>query len=247
MPPGRFDRHFVEKLVYLPAAAIFQPEPAAPQVAALPALDAGHLTFGSFNRLGKINGATIGLWSQLLRALPDSRLFLAGIPQDGQQTEFIRRFAKAGVVRERIAIHPRGPMDTYLALHHQVDICLDTVPYNGGTTTHHALWMGVPTLTVAGTTPAGRQGAGILELAGLAEFIAADAADFVAKGRHWAARLDVLAELRTGLRERCRRSPSQRPDVLVAGLEQAFRRMWTRWCAGLPAESFEIPAAELAS
>jgi len=242
LPTGRFDRHFVEKLVYLPAAAIFQPEPAAPPINALPALTAGYLTFGSFNRLGKINAATIGLWSQLLCALPTSKLIIAGIPP-GQHADLIQRFAAQGVARERLAVHARAPIETYLALHHRVDICLDTLPYNGGTTTHHALWMGVPTLTVAGTTPAGRQGAGILGLAGLDAFIATDAPDFVAKGVRWSTELGALAELRAGMRERCRRSPSQRPDMLAAALEQALRRMWTRWCANLSAESFEIPAA----
>jgi predicted O-linked N-acetylglucosamine transferase (SPINDLY family) len=247
LPPGQFDRHFVEKLVYLPAAAIFQPEPAAPQVAALPALATGHLTFGSFNRLGKINPVTIGLWSQLLRALPASRLILAGIPQGGEPKQLIDRFAAEGVARERLDFHPRGRLETYLALHHRVDICLDTLPYNGGTTTQHALWMGVPTLTIAGTTPAGRQGAGILARVRLEEFVAADSADFVAKGVRWAAELGALAELRAGLRERCRQSPSHQPDVLVRALDAALRRMWTRWCAGLPAESFAVDAPPLVS
>jgi predicted O-linked N-acetylglucosamine transferase (SPINDLY family) len=244
LPPGQFDRHFVEKLIYLPATAIFQPEPTAPPVNALPALAAGHLTFGSFNRLGKINAGTIGLWSKLLRALPTSRLILAGIPLDGRHHQLMERFAAEEVAPERLVCHARGPIDAYLALHHQVDLCLDTFPYNGGTTTHHALWMGVPTLTMTSTTPAGRQGAGILGLAGLGEFIATDAADFVAKGLHWATRLTSLAELRAGLRERCRQAPSQRPEVLVAALERALRRMWTRWCAGLPAESFEVGAGD---
>jgi len=247
LPPGQFDRHFVEKLVYLPATGIFQPEPTAPQVAALPALATGHVTFGSFNRLGKINAATIRLWSRLLQALPASTLIIAGIPQGGQHVVLMEQFAAEGVASERLTFHARGGMDSYLALHHQVDLCLDTFPYNGGTTTHHALWMGVPTLTMAGTTPAGRQGACILGLAGLDDFIALDADDFVARGLDWSTRLTALAELRAGLRERCRQSPGQRPDVLVAALERALRRMWTRWCANLPAESFEIPAAELVS
>jgi len=247
LPPGQFDRHFVEKLVYLPATGIFRPEPTAPQVVALPALATGHVTFGSFNRLGKINAATVRLWSKLLQALPASKLIIAGIPLDDQHIKLSQRFDAEGVDRARLTFHARGGIDAYLALHHQVDLCLDTFPYNGGTTTHHALWMGVPTLTMAGTTPAGRQGACILGLAGLDEFIARDADDFVSRGLNWAARLDTLAELRAGLRERCRQSPSQRPDILVAALERALRRMWTRWCANLPAESFEIPAAEFVS
>jgi predicted O-linked N-acetylglucosamine transferase (SPINDLY family) len=213
----------------------------------LPALANGHLTFGSFNRLGKLNTSTIGMWSQLLRALPASRLTLAGIPPGAEHKQLIRRFASEGIAGERLDFHPRGPLQTYLALHHGVDICLDTFPYNGGTTTQHALWMGVPTLTIAGTTPAGRQGAGILARVGLAEFIAADSGDFVAKGVRWATELAALAELRAGLRERCRQSPSHRPDILVRALDAALRRMWTRWCADLPAESFALDAAPLVS
>jgi predicted O-linked N-acetylglucosamine transferase (SPINDLY family) len=145
LPPGQFDQHFVEKLVYLPVTGIFQPETAAPQVVALPALATGQLTFGTFNRLGKINAATIRLWSKLLRALPASKLIVAGIPQGVQHIQLMEKFAAEGVDRERLTFHSRSGIDLYLALHHQVDLCLDTFPYNGGTTTYHALWMGVPT------------------------------------------------------------------------------------------------------
>jgi tetratricopeptide (TPR) repeat protein len=238
LPPGRFDRHFVEKLVYLPAAAVFQPNAAAPPVNALPALATGSITFGSFNRLGKVNAATIALWSRLLRALPESSLILADVPLDGRHTQLIERFAAEGIEGNRLTVYARTPMDAYLSLHHHVDVCLDTTPYTGGTTTQHALWMGVPTLTLAGTTPAARQGAGVLGRVGLEGFTATDAVDFVAKGLYWARHPAELAELRAGLRERFRHSPAQRPDLLADGLESAFRFMWQRWCAGLPPESF---------
>ena len=244
LPPGRFDRQFVEKLVYLPAAAVFRPEPTAPAVNTLPALTTGHLTFGSFNRLSKITAETVSVWSRLLRALPETRMIIAGIHLDGRQNRLVDQFAAESIGRERLTFYPRSNFTDYLALHHQVDICLDTLPYGGGTTTHCALWMGVPTLSIAGTTPPARQGAGILGLVGLEAFVATDLADFVAKGTDWAKQLAVLADIRTGLRERCRQSPSQRPDVLVAGLEQALRRMWHRWCAGLLPASFHSSDAE---
>lgn len=245
LPPGQFDRQFVEKLVYLPAAAVFLPDPTAPAVGALPALTVGHLTFGSFNRLSKISAETVCTWSKLLRALPESKMIVAGIHLDGRQNKLVDQFAAEGIGQDRLVLHPRSRFSDYLAVHHQVDICLDTLPYGGGTTTHCALWMGVPTLTIAGTTPPARQGAGILGLVGLEAFVATDVTDFVAKGTNWANHLAVLAEIRAGLRERCRHSPSQRPDVLAAGLRQALRRMWQRWCAGLPPDSFISSAAEL--
>jgi predicted O-linked N-acetylglucosamine transferase (SPINDLY family) len=73
---------------------------------------------------------------------------------------------------------------------------------------------------------------------GLGEFVASDEADFITKGLDWAGRLHELAELRAHLRDRCRASPTSRPAIVADALERALRRMWERWCAGLPPESF---------
>src|SRR5207237_8088657 len=112
---------------------------------------------------------------------------------------------------------------------------LDTFPYTGGTTTNHALWMGVPTLTLGGHTPPGRQGAAMLGHVGLDGFVAEDIVDFRSKGLAWAGDLPALAAVRAGLRARCELSPIRRPELIAAGLESALRTMWQRWCAGLPA------------
>lgn len=238
LPPGQFDRHFTEKLAYLPAQAPFQPCASAPPVNLLPALAAGCITFGSFNRLGKINAATIDIWSQLLRALPAAKMLLGGMTSETQRLKLIDRFAAQGIDRQRLTFHARCGMEAYLALHQHVDLCLDTYPYTGGTTSIHAVWMGVPTLTIAGSTPAARSGAAILGQVGLDGFTATDAADFVAKGLYWATHHPALAEVRAGLRARLQHSPSRQAGTVAAALAQALRHMWRRWCAGLPAESF---------
>jgi predicted O-linked N-acetylglucosamine transferase (SPINDLY family) len=234
LPPGEFDPQFTEQLLYLPDRWAFEPHPAAPAVNALPALTAGHLTFGSFNRLGKVNGATVRLWSTLLRALPDSQMILGGMPTAGEQRSLIAQFAAEGIALERLEFHGRVTMDVYLALHHQVDICLDTQPYAGGTTTMHALWMGVPTLTVAGATAFARAGAGILGQLGIEGFTAADGADFVARGLYWAAHLEELAAVRAGLRARLTHSENGNPDHVVDALATALRQIWRQWRSGGP-------------
>jgi len=161
------------------------------------------------------------------------------MPQDGQTGRLVDWFTQGGVARNRLQFHARCDVATYLAMHGQVDICLDTFPYTGGTTTYHALWMGVPTLTLAGKTAPGRQGAAILGHVGLDSFIADDANDFLKKGRSWAGDLSALSAVRSGLRERCAQSPIRNPKLIADGLESALRTMWKRWCAGLPPESFE--------
>lgn len=246
LPVGRFDDKFTEKIVRLPASAPFQPFAGAPPVNALPALDNGHITFGSFNRREKLSREVIALWSRLLRELPDSRMLLGGMPESGHHDTLIAWFEEEGIERERLEFQPRSGLDKYLALHHRVDICLDTFPYNGGTTTHHALWMGVPTLTLAGQSMAGRAGSAILSRVGLQDFAVDDVEAFVAQGLHWADRLDALAALRSGLREHLAASPLRRPENLAAGLARALRIMWRRWCAGLPPASFEVTLEGLA-
>lgn len=239
-PLGQFDDQFTEKIVRLPISVPFQPSKDAPSISILPALSNGYVTFGSFNRQSKLSSTVIALWSQLLRALPDSRLMLAGMSEDGKYDVLIDGFTKEGIERERLSFHPRCCMDDYLALHQQVDICLDTFPYNGGTTTFNALWMGVPTLTLAGHTVAARSGAGILGHVGLDAFVAQDTTDFVQKGLYWAGNLDSLASVRARLRESFQQSAIGQPAIVAAGVECALRMMWKRWCVGLPAESFEV-------
>jgi predicted O-linked N-acetylglucosamine transferase (SPINDLY family) len=246
-PAGHpIEDRYTEKIVRLPAGAPFLPVADAPAVNALPALENGFLTFGSFNHLTKINPQTIALWSQLLRALPDSHMLIGGMGgEDGSRDRLVEWFAHEGVERERLVFHPRCDILAYLRLHHQVDICLDAIPYGGGTTTYHALWMGVPTLSLAGHTMPERLGLTILSYQGLAEFAADDEAAYVQKGVDWAHKLAALAEVRATLRERMRKSPSGQPALIAAGVERALRSMWQRWCGGLPAQSFEVEASSL--
>ncbi|MDI1245176.1 MAG: tetratricopeptide repeat protein [Rhodoferax sp.] len=245
LPPGKYDHLFTEKLVRLPAYAAFKPQADAPPVNDLPALHQGYVTFGSFNRPNKISREVIALWSAVLRAVPSAHMVLGGFPPEGQYNTVLAAFADEGIARERLHFHQKTNMRAYLELHHQVDICLDTFPYNGGITTMHALWMGVPTLTLAGHTVGGRMGAGIQGHVALGGFVAEDAAAFVQQGLHWAQQGPALASLRAGLRERFSGSALGQPALAGAGLVRALRLMWQRYCAGLPAASFEVRAHEM--
>lgn len=245
LPEGRFDDQFTEKIVRLPANAPFLPFQNAPAVTALPALKNGHMTFASFNRMSKISRSSIALWGQLLRAVPDSIMLLGAMPLNERHDTLIEWFAQEEIPVERLRFHERCEMSAYLALHQQVDLCLDTFPYNGGTTTQHALWMGVPTLTLPGNGMPGRVGAAILSRVGLDAFVADSAEDFVERGIYWTTHLTELAELRATLREHLSQSPLRNPEVIATGLEHALRIMWRRWCEDLPAESFEVTLQDI--
>jgi len=240
LPPGQYDHLFTEKLVHLPITAPFQPAAGAPDLVPPPMLQTGHVTFGSFNRLSKISRDVVGVWAGLLRAVPDARLLIAGLPEHGHEA-LQPWFDQEGIAPERLRFYRRSGMFDYLALHNEVDICLDTFPYSGGTTTLHAMWMGVPTLTLAGETAAGRQTACILEHSALPQFIAHDAADFAVKGTAACRDLATLAALRAAMRSRFAPNGSDSMALVADSVEHALRQMWQRWCAGLPAASFDVP------
>jgi protein O-GlcNAc transferase len=242
-PPGLLDSQFTEKLLLLPACVPFLPSGFAPAVQPAPALTNGYITFGSFNRLNKINRQVIARWCRLLRALPDSRMLLAAMPTSEAPAQLRDWFTEEGIAPERLTFEARTGISQFMVMHHRVDICLDTFPYGGGTTTFHALWMGVPTLTVAGPTFPSRAGTMILRLIELEEFIASDDEDFVRKGVAIAANLMLLGAYRFSLRFRLERSTMGKPALITEGLENGLRIIWQRWCEGLPPVSFEAPVA----
>ncbi len=243
-PPGLLDEQFTEKLVFLPASAPFIPSPDAPPVSPAPACEHGYITFGSFNRPAKLSRGVIARWSKLLLAVPNARMVLGGMPSEDIGNKLRDWFNREGIASERLSFYAHTNTSDYLALHRLVDVCLDTFPYTGGTTTLHALWMGVPTLTMMGSNLPGRVGATLLEHVGLDTFIAEDEADFLQKGMLIAKDMAQLATLRTGLRARVKNSAMGQPALIAAGLENALRTMWQRWCAGLAPISFEADPAQ---
>lgn len=245
LPPGELDDQFTEALAYLPASVPFLPSPDAPPVNALPALSNGYVTFGSFNRPAKISRSVVALWSQVLREVADARMLIGGLHTQSHGDTLNTWFAAEGIASDRLRFEVRGDMPAYLGLHHHVDLCLDTFPYNGGTTTYHALWMGVPTLTLVGRTAAGRPGAAILGRVGLDGFTARSHDDFVRAGVYWAAHLAELSAIRARLRQQFSASATGQPAVIAQGLSRALCVMWQRWCAGQPASTFAVRREDL--
>nr|WP_082902648.1 tetratricopeptide repeat protein [Paraburkholderia ginsengiterrae] len=245
-PFGDIEKQFSEKLVHLASIGPFHPEKNAPPVNILPAMHNGYITFGSFNRLNKLRPDVIAVWARLLRALPTSRMVLGSMTGDEGDDNLISWFVNEGISRDRLSFRSRSRAEVYLQQHFQVDLCLDTFPYTGSTTVLNSLWMGVPTLTIAGKTMASRAAMAWLAHSGLDAFAAEDADDFVAKGIKIASDIPALASIRTSLRERCMQSAPFQPDVVAKSLSRAFRTMWQRWCDGLPPAAISTDDAQTA-
>jgi protein O-GlcNAc transferase len=228
-PPGTTERFHSERLIRLPRSfCCYLPEGSSPAVAALPCLESGRITFGSFNNLAKVTPEVIALWSRVLQAVPGSRMLMKCRPfaDDEVCARIMESFAGEGVAAERIELHPgdAAPAD-HLAQYGRVDIALDTFPYNGTTTSCEALWMGVPVVTLAGTRHAARTGVSILTNCGLATLVAQSLEEYVAIACELARDTAALQRLRAGLRERVSLSPLTDGKGVTRELEAAFMGM----------------------
>lgn len=237
--PGGADAFAVERLVRLPQGFLcYGASDQAPPVAPLPAGAAGPVTFGSFNNLPKLCDETLDLWARVLLAVPDSRLLLKarGLDDPAIRQGVVARFALAGVDPARLRFAGRvRDYAGHMALYGEIDIGLDSLPYNGTTTTCEALWMGVPTVTLAGDRHCARVGASLLTRVGLEDCVAETAEDYVAAAARLAVDRARLAELRAGMRARLQASPLMDAKGFAASLEEAYRGLWRDWCARAPA------------
>lgn len=235
-PPGNADRLSSERLVRLPEGFLCYTAPATmPEVAPLPAIGRGFVTFGSFNNLVKVTAGTLDLWAAILKRVPGSRLFLKHkwLGEPDMQARVLNLFERRGVARDRIELSGKlEAHEQHFVAYGGVDIALDTFPYNGATTTCEALWMGVPVITLAGDRHAARVGASILTRVGLKDLVATRPQEYVDIAARLAGDLPALAALRAGLRAQVAGSPLCDGDRFARDLEAAYRVMWRDWCAG---------------
>ena len=231
-PPDN-ERFYTENVVRLPDTYMCYAPQSTLEVGPLPALTNGYVTFGCFNKLVKMNLEVIAIWARILRALPNSRLCLKDVPFNEPliRERYARRFAEFGVAAERLIFLGRTPYDEHQLCYRQIDIALDPFPFNGGTTTVEALWMGVPVITLAGDHFVSRMGVSHLNGVGLPELIATSPEDYLRKAEELAQDLSQLSSIRQGLRGRMASSPLCDGPRFTQGLEAAYRTMWRSWCA----------------
>jgi predicted O-linked N-acetylglucosamine transferase (SPINDLY family) len=143
-PPGEADRLHAERLMRLQRSFLcYRPPQDAPPPAPLPARAAGYVTFGSFNTLAKVTADSVRVWSRILRAVPESRLYLKAraLRDPHMQKKFASLFVQFGIEPGRLAMMPLViSQREHLGSYDRMDVALDPFPYNGTTTICEALW-----------------------------------------------------------------------------------------------------------
>ncbi len=231
-PPGDADHFHTERLVRLPGGFhCYRAPDNAPDVAPSPGSRNGFMTFGSFNHVAKITPEVVATWAEVLRQVPHSRLLLKGrtLRHDDARAGLRAAFLEVGIVPDRLELRPWSVrVEDALSAYGDVDVALDTYPYNGTTTTFEALWMGVPVVTLRDQRHAGRVGASILTHLGRPEWIADDADAYVDIARRLAADLPALAGLRQSLRGELAHSSLADAPGFARKLERTYYELLLR-------------------
>jgi predicted O-linked N-acetylglucosamine transferase (SPINDLY family) len=229
--PPEDEALYIEKPLRLPGCYLcYTPPREAVAPSPPPMLRQGHVTFGCFNNLAKINDEVLAAWAAILARLPDARLLLkTAVLREAETAQKLRaRFAAMGGDVARLDLEGHSPRTDYFARYATVDCMLDPFPFPGGTTTAEAIHAGVPTLTRRGRGGMiSRNGETLLNAVGLQDWIAADTADYIEKAVAFAQDGQQLAAIRA----RLALGPLGDARAYAQGLEAAWRFIWRDWCA----------------
>ncbi len=233
-PPADSEPFYSETLLRLPAFLCYEPPALDIYPAEPPSLRHKYTTFGSLNNPAKISPPLVELWAAVLKKTPDSRLLLKGVGFDHQESrERMRQlFALHDIQADRLLFRGYTPgRSEHLLVYNQVDIALDTIPYNGTTTTFEALWMGVPVITMRGDRHAARVGASIVNRVAGPEFCAVDRGEYISLSFNLAQDKKRLQRLRKELRFQLLSSALCQSASFCRQFENICRQVWQQWCA----------------
>jgi predicted O-linked N-acetylglucosamine transferase (SPINDLY family) len=233
LDPSPHQGHYTERSLPLSGPYwCYQPPAAPPEVSPLPADKNNFITFGCLNPFFKVSPAAFAVWRELLVQVPNSRLLLHALA--GSHRDLFRNdLAQHQINPHRLDFVGKQSYSDYLTTYAKIDIALDSFPFPGAATTCDALFMGVPTITLAPESGSAvqRMGASILAHAGLTAFIARTPEDYLRIATTCAHEQPRLTALRGQLRPRLLKSPLMDPAAYTRSVEVAYRQAWRAWCA----------------
>jgi predicted O-linked N-acetylglucosamine transferase (SPINDLY family) len=176
----------------------------------------------------------VKLWSAILHLVSGSRLLFKYylLEEEARQAHLRAWFAEEGIPSQRLVFLGSSLSTDYFDEYRLIDIALDPFPYNGGSTTLDALWMGVPVVTLAGRSPVQRTGASVLTAVGLPDLVTQTPEQYVTTAVFLAGTLPKIPDARRNLRKTLEASPLMDEIGMVRSAESAFREMWRTWCRG---------------
>jgi protein O-GlcNAc transferase len=229
------DPHFTERLWRLPRFPVaYRMNTSLPEGGWTPD-PGGTIWLGSFNNNAKMREETLGMWAKVLHAIPEAKLLFEDGHVHDEETHdrLLTTLREFGVNASRVVFIPYvSGHERHMKLYDRLDIALDTIPFNSGTTAFDALWMGVPLVTIAGNWLGGIMAATALEALGRPEWIAHSEAQYVSIVCSLARDVEKRKQLRKSQRVRMANSQLCDAEGLAQSLGDAFEAMYHQWSAG---------------
>ncbi|MEM7407321.1 MAG: SEC-C metal-binding domain-containing protein [Pseudomonadota bacterium] len=232
-PPGAAFAGGTEELIRLECLAAYSPPEDYPPVCNPGPADERSFAFGSFNNTAKLSPKTVRLWAKVLDAVPHATLTLKypSLSQTSVRQRLSQAFVDQGVDASRLhLLGADAKLHDHLARYHQIDLALDSYPYNGTTTNCESFLMGVPVLTLAGNDHRSRVTASQLVALGFTQLIAHSEEEYVERASALAHDAAALTAVRNNLRERFLESPLVDGAAFARDFELRVRSMWRKWC-----------------
>ena len=173
----------------------------------LPAKKNNYITFGSFNNFFKISESNIDTWSNILKSVKNSKLILKSSLKNLIDYDLKNKFSDKGVLDSIIFLNRTEGIKDHFNLYKEIDLSLDTFPYNGVTTSFESLWMNVPVLSLKGHNFNSRCGESINVNAGLNHFVAKNPKEYVQKAILYSENLENLENERKYIFENILNTP----------------------------------------
>ena len=240
--PGSEQQHYMEKIIYLPS---YQANDSKRRIAERTftreelGLPREGFVFACFNANYKITPATFEVWMRILGQVQGSNLFLY-VGDQVAERNIHKEGERRGIDSRRIVFGEKLVFEEYLARFRAVDLFLDTLPYNAGTTASDALWAGLPVLTCMGQAFAGRVAASLLTAINLPELITSTPAQYEELAVELATNPRMMAHIRQKLAANRLAAPLFNTAQFARTLEAAYTQIYERYNAGLRPEHVNI-------
>jgi len=246
IPEGE-EKFYTEKVAILPDSYQANDRGRAPAGAMPSRADCGlpetGFVFCSFNSSYKLTPEIFAVWMNILKAVPQSVLWLLENNPDFAGN-LRREAAAAGVAAERLIFAAVAPPDQHLARMSQADLFLDLLPCGGHTTASDALWAGVPLVTCRGHAFGGRVAASLLSAMGLPELITENLNDYQALALALAGDRGRLKALRQKLAQNRLTTPLFDTARFRRHIEAAFTTMIEIFRRGEAPRAFQVPVMD---
>lgn len=225
---------YSEVLFQLRCMASYTPPAYAPLCNELPMINNGYPTLISLNNSAKITDDMLRIWARILAARKDARLIIMvkEDTSDAAQAHMQPRVEAAGLPLDRVSVLHQLPLNQFMELGHVADIALDTAPISGGTTTLHALWMGVQIVTLDSERGVEASTARMLRGLGFGGATAKDEQDYINVTLEMMEDVEQLQERRLSLRSKLMDSIFMDYISRTSELEKAYRIMWLNYLGG---------------